>query len=136
MTSTFGGAKKAPQIVLGCLLLLLSSCQYDPYVISYCQVAPKKSDLVGKYYAVVSTVKAIPKAEIDGMYLELHADGTYEGAGLKVQHYGQIIPLPRGQEFSGPWTSKVVSAGPDELRYWGIELGNSIVGGSLQFNSG
>lgn len=124
--------KKWNQIFGFLMLIILISCQYDPYAHRYTNAEPKKSDLIGTYIFDSQTVDyditefkdsesnqtVIPK-------IEIHSDGTYNVFNLPV--FENFTPTYKGLiTQTGEWEIAAVGSigdGNGNLKkHWGINL--------------
>lgn len=72
---------------LAALLLLISGCQYDPYVEVYTTTKPEKADVAGRYMLTQQTIQpgGLSVFKEDSSVIELRDDGTFTATNLPAQ---------------------------------------------------
>ncbi|NOZ46460.1 MAG: hypothetical protein GXO79_06720 [Chlorobi bacterium] len=113
------------------LLIIISSCQYDPYAHKFTTIEPKKSELIGEYFFNNQTVdNSIDefKDENGGVIIPkiiIKANGEFEA--LNIPYFKGFPPKYNGLITKrGKWIKDVlgiINVGEKEnLKHWGIHL--------------
>ncbi len=105
--AAFERGGRAAGLLLGCAVLLLQGCQYDPYAHTFTTEKPQPSAVVGRYVLKEQTVVSGGLSAMQGRscVVELAADGTFKATNAPPHWHGgpAVSSLDLLVSGSGTW---------------------------------